>query len=114
MGVLGGEKAQWAGAANRPPISGILLRPEKRFVGGGWAVGGCPVKRVWAEREAGPFQSKSDSFVSCLPVSCPRVQRESFNLIGLISKRSGYKVEGVGSERGGGGAVLSTNPTGRL
>lgn len=44
MGVLGGEKAQWAGAANHPPISGILLRPEKRFVGGGGWVGGVPGK----------------------------------------------------------------------
>ena len=67
MGILGGEKAQWAGAANRSPISGILLPPEKRFAGG---MGGGLVKRVWAEREAGPFQYKSDScelFTRLLP-----------------------------------------------
>lgn len=73
--------------------------------------GGGLVGRVWAKRETGPFKCKPDSFVSCLPTSCPRVQRESFNLIGLISKRSGYKEEGVGS---GGWVVLSTNPTRQL
>lgn len=54
------------------------------------------VRRAGAEREAGPFKCKSDSCES--DTSCPRVQRESFNLIGLISKVSRYKEEGFGAE----------------
>ena len=106
---LGGEEALWVGVATSPSSSGFFPQSEQVLCGGCWA-GERAGAESWGWEESRPFQVQVRLLWAVYLTSGPRVQLESFNLIGLISKGSGYKEEQLGLGRRGVCAIYKPYP----